>query len=392
MKAPETPYFVLDEKKVRASVASIRAAFARHWFNSILSFSVKTNSWVALQRILSEEDVWAEVVSESEYDLAMQCGFRRGSLICNGASKSPEYIRRAVFDGAVIHLDSLSEVEELFRQVGTGPVAFGVRINATEPDFDAEPLSGPLGSRFGLSVRDGDMDRLVEILKMHPNAKLVSLHLHCNTRDRGIRGFVWLTHFFARTVSRFSLDDVTTFDIGGSFGHDFDHPGAGAGRWPSWDEYMAAISATLRECGFCPERLRLAVEPGSGLISGCADYYTRVVGERIFNGVRVLQIDGSRIHLDPHFARAGFNANITTPYLAGSTCLEKDRIACDSVNVGARVGDLICFSKTGAYTYGLSPIAFIHKAPAVWLRRLDGELVCSLQPEGGWTHGIRVDK
>lgn len=387
MDISDTPCFVLDESKVRSSVANIRSALAHYWSNSILAFSVKTNCWFALQRILVSEDVWAEVVSDFEYDLALKCGYPKNHLICNGASKSINYIRRSVQDGAILHLESISEVEELFAQVSDLPVSFGVRVNATEPDFEAEPLCGSLSSRFGLSLRDGDLDRLVAILAKHPRAKLVSLHLHCNTKDRGIKGFVWLAGFFARLVKRHSLNDVETFDIGGSFGHDFDHPEEGEGRWPSWNEYLASISDVLRNEGFSPERLRLVIEPGSGLISGCADYYTRVVGERVFNGVRILQIDGSRIHIDPHFARTGFNVVCNVPYIAGSTCLEKDRIACDSSNVEARVGDVIRFSKTGAYTYGMSPIAFIHRAPAVLLLDASGSLQMTVPPDNGWKEG-----
>lgn len=388
MNISETPCFVLDESKVRSSVANVRLALERYWPNSVLAFSVKTNSWFALQRILISEGVWAEVVSDFEYELAIKCGYPKGRLICNGASKSINYIRRALRDGAVLHLESVSEVEELFAQVSDSPVSFGVRVNATEPDFAAEPVCGLQGSRFGLSLRDGDFDRLVAILAKHPHAKLVSLHLHCNTKDRGIRGFVWLAGFFARIVKRYSLNDVVMLDIGGSFGHDFDHPDDGEGRWPSWNEYLAAISGALHKEGFFAERLRLVVEPGSGLISGCADYYTRVVGEHIFNGVRVLQIDGSRIHIDPHFAREGFNVACNASYLAGSTCLEKDRIACDSSNVGAQIGDVICFSKTGAYTYGMSPIAFIHSAPPVLLLDVNGALQLVLPPSNGWERGL----
>ena len=382
-KSLPTPCFIVHEAKMRESVVNIRESLARYWSNSILSFSVKTNSMPEVNRILASENVWAEVVSDFEFDHALSCGYKRGNFVCNGVSKSPSYIRKAIDSNSILHLDSISEVQQFFEIVGDSECTFGVRINATESDFNAEPLSGPLASRFGLSARDGDMVRIQDLLRQHPNAKLTSLHLHCNTKTRGINGYLWLTHFFSRLVKEYSLSDVSTFDIGGSFGHDFDHPADGEGRWPSWNEYFAAISSALKSEGFTPDNLHLVIEPGSSLISGCVDYLTRIVGERTFNGQRVLQMDGSRIHLDPHFARASFagamkvisdsesrrasTSSQPTAYIGGSTCLEKDRIPADDAISTSSPSDLILFQKAGAYTYGLSPALFINPLPKVVL-------------------------
>ena len=389
-----TPCYVLDEASVTASVGLIRAALARHWPNSVLSFSVKTNTLPCLNRLLAEQGVWAEVVSGDEFSLATACGYPRGRFVCNGASKSDAFIRAAVESGAILHLDSLSEVGCYLALVGASSSCFGVRVNATEPDFEGEPLSGPLASRFGLSVRDGDLRTLAELLRRHPNVRLTSLHLHCNTRTRGLTGYRWLVRFFSRIVRDYGLTEVDTLDIGGSFGHDFDRSSDGEGRWPSWNEYFAGIAEELTREGFVPDRLRLVVEPGSALISGCMSYVTRVVGERTFNGRRVLQIDGSRIHVDPHFARASFRGAVTlvgsTPdedavsavYLGGSTCLEKDRLETDGAAARANVGDLLVVEKTGAYTYGLSPVLFINRPPVVFVRKPDGRVEPA--PSCGW--------
>lgn len=381
LKSQRTPFFVLDKAKVVESVASIRQALEMHWPNSILSFSIKTNSWPALQRILIEEGVWAEVVSEFEFDLTTHCGFRSQNMICNGASKTDRYILNAIDGGSILHLDSINEVNRMLILVDRSKINFGIRINATEPDFDADPLCGPMGSRFGLSMRDGDLDRLDEILAANPQLTLTSLHLHCNTKSRGVKGFEWLARFFVRIVREHNYRNVTTLDIGGSFGHDFDSPDDHKGRWPSWNEYLKAIANTLQAEGFTPDALRLVIEPGSALISGCSDYYTRVVGDRIYNGQRVLQIDGSRLHVDPHLTRSSFAGAVSVvsnevkahvayrgvAYLSGATCLEKDRMIVDNELANAAIGDVLKISKTGGYSFGLSPLLFITGAPEVLL-------------------------
>lgn len=383
-----TPFFLVEKQRIVDSVALIRTSLSRHWSNSVVSYSVKTNSMPCVLRVLSDTETWAEVVSEEEYDLAISCGFSGSDCICNGPAKTSRFIKKAVDSGALLHLDGMSEVRAFFSQVGDSPITFGVRVNVTEPDFPVEALSGGDSSRFGLSVRDGDFDELCRLLSEKKNAKLTSLHLHCNTRHRSKEGFAWLAAFFVRLVRRFQLDSVTTFDIGGSFGHDFDCEEGQQGRWPSWDEYFAAIAKVLSDAGYSPANLRLVIEPGSSLISNAVDYYATLIGRRIYDGIVMMQIDGSRIHVDPHFARVSFANAVTVlgrhdgaeseaaHILCGSTCLEKDRLFLGKEGMRGSVGNRIRISKTGAYTFGMSPLLFIQSAPDVWLRRMDGYIEC----------------
>lgn len=384
MNLGRTPFFLVDEQRICDSVAAVRESLARHWPNSVLSFSVKTNSLPCVLETLRKLGVWAEVVSQHEYELAGQCGFAKENCVCNGPAKSDEFIREALQNGALLHLDDLHEVRTMLALVGNRPMSFGVRVNATELDFPAEPLCGTEGSRFGLSVRDGDMDELMRILANRPNVHLTSLHLHCNTRGRRKEGFAWLASFFARIVKTYRLTEIDTFDIGGSFGHDFDHPGDGAGRWPSWNEYFSSISAALEEGGFSPSNLRLVIEPGSALISNAAEYHATLLGSRVIGGRRFMQMDGSRVHVDPHFARASFAGGVSVipqetgriaeqcVAICGATCLEKDRVGFGDGTFTCAKGDHVIFEKAGAYTFGMSPVLFINPAPDVWFRQKDG--------------------
>lgn len=387
-KIEKTPFFLVEEQRVLDSVLSIKKSLDHYWSNNVVSYSVKTNSFPCVLRTLSNTGVWAEVVSEEEYDLAVSCGFNGQNCVCNGPAKTQRFIKNAIEAGAVLHLDGLSEIRTFLSEVGDRSVEFGVRVNATEPDFPVDALSGNETSRFGISVRDGDFDALCKLITEKKNVKLTSLHLHCNTRYRSKEGYAWLAAFFVRVVKRYGLDTVNTFDIGGSFGHDFDCKEGQKGRWPSWDEYFGAITTVLSNAGYSPENLRLIIEPGSSLISNGADYYATIVGKRVYDGVVMMQMDGSRIHVDPHFARGSFSDAVTvvgscvecdaetTTMLCGSTCLEKDRVFLGKGGLRCSVGDRIRISKTGAYTLGLSPFFFIQSVPDIWLRRVNGAIEC----------------
>lgn len=377
-KHMETPYYLLDLAKVGHSLGLIRQALARYWPNSILSYSVKTNSWPFLLSFLARNEVWAEVVSEHEYDLALECGFSLGACVANGPAKSSGFIKKAIAHGALLNLDSLDEVRAAVADNLGKSFEFGVRVNATESDFPSQPSAGADSSRFGLSKRDGELAELAKILAAYPNARLTALHLHCNTRDRGVEGYEWLARFFAGIVREYSFSDVHILDIGGSFGHDFDCPEGEIPRWPTWDVYLSHIARVLKEEGFKEDDLRLVIEPGASLISGCVDYYSRIVGVKTYDGKVMFQLDGSRVHVDPLMTRVSFagalrlerqsvGKRVASKVFVGSTCLEKDRLKC-AEPMFANIGDMLVVRNTGGYTYGLSPLFFINTAPAVWVK------------------------
>lgn len=382
-----TPFFLVDEYKILQSVALIKDSLSQYWPNSVLSYSVKTNSMPCILRVLARLGVWAEVVSEYEYKLSMACGFDAERCICNGPFKSKSFINTALNNDAILNLDGLSEVNAVIDSLEGRCAKIGVRINATESDFPVEALCGSKGSRFGLSVRDGEMDDLLNLLSKNPNVTLTALHLHCNTRNRSVEGFSWLASFFSRLIYRYGLTTVDTFDIGGSFGHDFDCAANKPGRWPTWDDYFKVISKTLKQEGFDASRLRLVIEPGSALISNAAEYYATIVGRRVFDGRLMMQMDGSRIHIDPHFARTSFKDGVSlsethagsnsleAKLICGSSCLEKDRVEFGDANFKCAVGDRIVFNKAGAYTYGMSPLLFIQPSPDVWLKKTNGDIM-----------------
>uniref|UniRef100_UPI001C3E50C6 hypothetical protein n=1 Tax=Picosynechococcus sp. (strain ATCC 27264 / PCC 7002 / PR-6) TaxID=32049 RepID=UPI001C3E50C6 len=69
--APETPAFVIDGEVLDGFVDRFAAALEGSWPHSILSYSFKTNSLPWLISYMRERGVWAEVVSDAEYELAL---------------------------------------------------------------------------------------------------------------------------------------------------------------------------------------------------------------------------------------------------------------------------------------------------------------------------------
>ena len=64
-------YYLIKESELNKDIKLLRAALKDNWGdNAIMGYSVKTNSLPWLLNHLRKEGFYAEVVSDSEYDLA----------------------------------------------------------------------------------------------------------------------------------------------------------------------------------------------------------------------------------------------------------------------------------------------------------------------------------
>src|SRR3990172_8001718 len=79
-----TPLYVMDEKRMRENVRRLRGAFEKHLRNFKIYYPLKTNSNLAVLRILRDEGVGADCSNSSEIFLASVAGFRAGEMIYTG--------------------------------------------------------------------------------------------------------------------------------------------------------------------------------------------------------------------------------------------------------------------------------------------------------------------
>ena len=83
----ETPCFILDKKELELSIQGFKEALNQNFQESIVGYSVKTNSTPYCMKIARTLGVYAEVVSHDEYELAIMCGFEPDAIIYNGPMK-----------------------------------------------------------------------------------------------------------------------------------------------------------------------------------------------------------------------------------------------------------------------------------------------------------------
>lgn len=368
----ETPCFIIDEERLHNNILQLQAALQTYFTNSILSYSVKTNSLPWLLTYLKNNGCYAEVVSEDEYMLAESLGFSNGEIVYNGPLKSKETFFHALSKKSIINIDTNRELLWLveFAQENTILAKIGLRVNidmeALLPGVTDYPQDG---SRFGFDIENGEFKAALVYLKSN-NIKVSGLHLHRTTKTRSVAGYSKLCSFAIDIARKYDLD-LEYIDIGGGFYGD--KPNA-----PTYNDYFAGIKNVLQEY-FDLQKLTIIVEPGNAIAASCFDFLSSIIDVKKIKQHYVVTIDGSRNDIDPFFHKDSYFYEIYTTHphdeqikkikrqiIVGCSCLEYDRLFEMHDTYKLTSDNKILFKFVGAYTMALSPV-FIRYFPNVYV-------------------------
>ena len=365
-KQLETPCFVFDEEELRRSVVGFRTALESHFSDTVVGYSVKTNSTPYCMHKAMEMGAWAEVVSSDEYELALQCGFEKGKIIYNGPMKSKKTFIDAVEHGATVNIETKRELAWLKELDKSKDARVGLRLNMNISHVSPCDADGDDdNSRFGFSDETSEFKDAIDYIASLPNARLSGLHIHRTAHSRSVRFYRQLISHACDMISKYGLA-LDYLDIGGGYFGIFHNK-------PTYQDYSDAFHKALEAHGL--ERLRLIVEPGNALVASCFTFVSEVIDHKqVEPGLWFITTDGSRNDIDPFFKKSGYldeelyqhdTPTVREQVVAGCTCLEYDRLFSLSGNPLLEIGDRIVYHNVGAYTMCLSPM-FIRYLPNIY--------------------------
>ena len=375
-------YYLIKEGELNKDIELLRGALRDNWGdNSIMGYSVKTNSLPWLLNHLRKEGFYAEVVSDSEYDLARRLGYDADKIIYNGPIKDRAVFKQVIKDGGIVNLDSNYELDWLEEMSASSmAIKVGIRINADIASLSPnEELLEEDGGRFGYCLENGTVAQVVERIKAMPNVKLSGLHLHSSTKSRSVEVYGALAKLAVNVARDYNLD-VEYIDMGGGYF-------GGRDDMPNYRDYFGVIARVLSEC-FSKDKVTLIAEPGVSLVSRASSLITEVIDTKDIRGHRYVVTTGSRVLLNPQVTRHTYPHHIeymespTAPdgprqplpsqWICGSTCMEYDRLFEIRDGAELKPGDRVVYDLAGGYTIALSPL-FIHYFPKVIIEKITGE-------------------
>lgn len=368
----QTPCFILDKDELERSVKGYQDALKSNFQESIVGYSVKTNSVPACMKLAGEMGAYAEVVSHDEYELARLCGFDQQHIVYNGPMKSKETFLDAVEHGAIVNIETKRELEWLKELPSDGTYKVGLRLNINISHVSPEDADGDNdNSRFGFSDETSEFADAVAYIDGLPNVTLAGLHIHRTAHSRSIRFYMQSIEFACKTIEKYGLK-LDYLDVGGGYFGIFPNK-------PTYQEYSDAFCEVLTAHGL--QDLCVIVEPGNALVASCFAFLSEVIDvKHVEKELWFATTDGSRNDLDPFFKKSGYLCEVQYAHespvvkeqiVSGCTCLEYDRMFTLTDKPLLSVGDRIYYRNVGAYTMCLSPM-FIRYIPNIYLKK-DGE-------------------
>ena len=377
-----SPLFVYSESALRRKYRQVFSAFATRYPDVLFGWSYKTNYLQAICAILHQEGAQAEVVSEMEYDKARALGILGEQILFNGPYKPLPVLRRAVAEGAAVHVDHLDEVEDLERiaEERGRRLSVGLRLNLDAGIY-------PQWTRFGFNVESGQALDAAKRIAAKGRLAINGLHCHLGT-------FIMDAAAYARQVEKmvdfaYEIEEQLDFavdylDLGGGFPSRnrligvYSPPEVAL---PSMDEFAEQVTHALAEKLRPGHSPKLVLESGRALVDEAGYLITTVVAaKRLPDGTRAYVVDAGvnllitaawyrpEVELDRDVG--GINENSV---IYGPLCMNID-VLDEAVPLPPLArGTRLIFSPVGAYN-NTQWTQFIQYRPAVVLIGQEGEV------------------
>lgn len=381
-----TPLYIMDEGLIREYCRSFKESMDKYYGGQgLVCYASKAFCCKAMCRIMLEEGLGLDVVSEGELYTALSVGFPAEKLCFHGNNKTDHELSYALENGVGrIIVDNIYELERLNRLAEkTGRTAnIMYRI---KPGIDAHThnfiMTGQIDSKFGFALETGEAYEAVKKAIECSHINLVGLHCHIGSQIFDIDPFVKAAEVMLTFIAKIKDElgfEVKELNLGGGFGIRYTEEDAPVG----YDKYMEKVSEKVKEV--CAEKnVKLPfilIEPGRSIAAPAGITLYTVGGRKEIPNIRTyVSIDGGMgdnpryaLYQSKYDVEVANKANLPkteTVTVAGKCCETGDLIGEGMPIQPVEPGDILAVLATGAYNYSMSSnYNRIPKPPVVMIR------------------------
>lgn len=381
-----TPLYIMDEGLIREHCRSFRESMDKYYGGQgLVCYASKAFCCKAMCRIMLEEGLGLDVVSEGELYTALSVGFPPEKLCFHGNNKTDHELSYALENGVGrIIVDNIYELERLNRLAEkTGRTAnIMYRI---KPGIDAHThnfiMTGQIDSKFGFALETGEAYEAVKKAIECSHINLVGLHCHIGSQIFDIDPFVKAAEVMLTFIAKIKDElgfEVKELNLGGGFGIRYTEEDAPVG----YDKYMEKVSEKVKEV--CAEKnVKLPfilIEPGRSIAAPAGITLYTVGGRKEIPNIRTyVSVDGGMgdnpryaLYQSKYDVELANKANLPkteTVTVAGKCCETGDLIGEGMPIQPVEPGDILAVLATGAYNYSMSSnYNRIPKPPVVMIR------------------------
>lgn len=383
-----TPLYIMDEALIRQRCREYMEAFKASGLKFQVAYASKAFCVMAMCRIVEEEGLSLDVVSDGELYTALQAGFPPERIHFHGNNKTLQELAMAI-DAQIgcFVVDNLVELHMLNAIAGDKRQRVKILFRIT-PGVEAHTheyiSTGQTDSKFGLDIDNGSAYRAVQEAVELPHIELLGVHSHIGSQIFEVEGFQMAVDKvigFAAKV-RDELNVIfSVINLGGGFGIRYVE-----GDTPlPVSQYVKAITDSIKSnfARFDYPTPEIWVEPGRSIVgdSGTTLYtvgtYKDIPGIRKYVAVDGGMTDNPRPALyesryEAMLANRAAEADEELVSIAGKCCESGDMLIWDIRLPKVETGDLLAVSCTGAYNYAMASNYNRIRRPAVVFVK-DGE-------------------
>ncbi len=373
-----SPLYVFHDAEFVENYEHLCRAMRAYYPNYNPGYSYKTNYTPHICKLVKRLGGYAEVVSDMEMWVALQCGYEHSKIIYNGPCKGP-MLENHLLKGGILNIDNEDEAKRvvtLAQQHQDKTFKVNIRITAR--------IDIGFVSRFGIEAGSPQMERVVAMLKKQSNVKLVGLHMHVS-RARYLSAWQERIDQILEAADRY-IDGVPEFiDLGSGMFADME--GYLKDQFtidvPSYEEYAEAVAGTMaKHYADSDVKPLLVTEPGTTVVSRYMSLITTITGLKEIVGRNIAVCDCD-IHEAGETAmmmkvpythyEVGEGELSKTPIdITGFTCLEQDTLF-KNFPEALKVGDVVEFRNVGGYSVVYKP-PFIQPCCAMVAIKADGSI------------------
>ena len=358
------PLFIADQKIISDRHEQLSLAVKHYWGEKYsIAYSYKTNYSLSRHPIEKKLNLWSEVVSGREYQMAKKAKKDSSTIIFNGPYKTRRELSRALKEGAIVHLDNEDDLDNVNRILENSrkklPSAIGLRFSLILPGLGE--------SRFGFPVDSKNTLRVLTTITSHPRMTLNSVQIHIGTDVDNVSYYKIATNILNKYILQLPkviTKDLEYIDIGGGF------PSHGLRpyhklRWRPQpiDEYIKVIAAELTPLKRSLKTLTLIIEPGRYLIDDATCLVAKVISASQKDGQQTLVTNATinmlplcryrqqmiTVHNERLVRRTKYPGS---SIIYGATCQEDDVLYKGNFPK-AKTDDYLIFYCVGAYNHSL---------------------------------------
>lgn len=366
-----TPLYVMDEDLIREHCRSFMNSIDKYYNGEgIACYASKAFSCKAMCKILKEEGMGLDVVSEGELFTADSVDFPMERVCFHGNNKTNSELKYAIDKkvGRII-VDNIFELERLDKIASDANTKANIMFRI-KPGIDAHThdfvKTGQIDSKFGVALETGEAFEIVKKAISLNNVNLVGLHCHIGSQIFDIDPFVEAAEVMIGFIEKIKLElnyEIKELNLGGGFGikyTDEDTP-------VEYDKYMEKVSARVKM--LCAEKQLslpfILIEPGRSIAAPAGTtLYTLGSIKEIPNIRTYISVDGGmcdnpryalyKSQYDVAVANRASEPKTETVTIAGKCCESGDLIGEGMKIQKAEAGDIIAVFATGAYNYSMS--------------------------------------